>query len=317
MDTSAQTSRWQDLGSGITCIDAEYVSPGSACFYLLERDGEFAVIETGTYRSLELLRQCLQDKGIADAQLRYVIPTHVHLDHAGGAGTLMAHFDKAQLLVHPRGAPHLVDPSRLVASSVQVYGEQAFAEMYGEITPVPQGRVREIEDGATIALGDSMLEFRHLRGHADHHFCIWDALSQGWFTGDMFGSGYPALRFSAGDFVIPATTPTQFDPALFLSSVDVLAAYQPQRMYLTHFGELTYSSQVKGLLCRQIERYRDLALQHAGDLEGMLAAVEACTRDALASLDPPGGAEAFMDSVSMDVQLNVQGLAVWAARQAA
>ncbi|MEH6518081.1 MAG: MBL fold metallo-hydrolase [Halioglobus sp.] len=310
-------AKWQDLGHGITCIDADYFAPGIACFYLLERDGEFAVIETGTSSSLELLLQCFADKGIADQQLRYVIPTHVHLDHAGGAGTLMAHYESAQMLVHPKGAQHLIDPERLVSSSIEVYGEQSFRELYGEITPVPADRVTRMEDESVFSLGQSELEIRHTRGHADHHFCIWDVLSQSWFSGDMFGVSYASLRFDNGSFVLPATTPTQFNPDLYIESVNLLASYHPLHIYLTHYGALPYESTLTELLCAQIEAYRELGPQHRGDQEGMEDAVIQCIMDFLKPLRPPGGVEAFRGALAMDAKLNAQGLEVWAQREVA
>ncbi|MEP1472242.1 MAG: MBL fold metallo-hydrolase [Halieaceae bacterium] len=305
------TASWRDLDFGVTCIDAGYVEPGIACFYLLGRDDEYAVIETGTSHSIAALEQCLGEKGISDQQLRYVIPTHVHLDHAGGAGTIMARFPSAQLLVHPRGARHLIDPGRLVESSIQVYGEQAFHRMYGEITPVPVERVQKMADGDSVTLGNSVLEFRHTRGHADHHFCVWDALSQGWFSGDMFGISYSFLRFTGGNFVLPATTPTQFNPALFAQSVELLAQYQPKRMYLTHYGELPYDSKVKQLLLEQVASYQALASQYAQDHEALKSAVLDCTLDALRPLLSDDDANAYRDRLNMDADLNAQGLTIW------
>ena len=311
------TIPWRDLDFGVTCIDAGYIEPGIACFYLLGRDGEYAVIETGTSHSLAALEQCLSHKGISDQQLRYVIPTHVHLDHAGGAGTIMARFPAARLLVHPRGARHLVDPSRLVESSMQVYGEQAFHRMYGEITPIPVDRVREMEDGESVTLGNSVLEFRHTRGHADHHFCVWDAHSQGWFSGDMFGISYDFLRFADGDFVLPATTPTQFNPALFVESVELLARYQPQRMYLTHYGELSYDAKAKRLLLAQVSSYQEIAVEHAQNHDALKSAVLDCTLEALRPLLPEGDADRYRERLTMDAELNAQGLEIWWQKQAA
>lgn len=306
---------WLDLDHGVNCIDAGYIEPGIACFYLLGREGEYAVIETGTSHSLSSLEQCLAEKGIADEQLRYVIPTHVHLDHAGGAGTIMARFPAARLLVHPRGARHLIDPTRLVASSIDVYGEQAFHRMYGDITPIPVERVSEMGDGDKVTLGDSILEFRHTRGHADHHFCVWDETSRGWFSGDMFGISYTFLRLASGNFVLPATTPTQFDPALFVESVELLAHYHPQRMYLTHYGELPYDNLAKQSLLAQVAAYRDLAPAYAGDHEAMRSAVLQCTLDALQPLTSDGDVEAYRDRLAMDAELNAQGLAIWLQKQ--
>ena len=303
---------WRDLDHGITCLDAGYVDAGIACFYLLGRDNEFAVIETGTSHSLQTLQECLASKGIVEQQVRYVIPTHVHLDHAGGAGAMMAAFPEATLLVHPRGARHLIDPARLAASSKTVYGEQAFKRMYGEITPVPESRVRALEDGETVRLGESTLEFRHTRGHADHHFCIWDEGSGGWFTGDMFGISYGFLRLAEGNFVFPATTPTQFDPALFRESVELLASYSPQWMYLTHYGELAFTRGASELLLEQVETYAKLAPDFAGNHQAMKAALLDYTLSKLARFLPGGEKpEAFAEQLAWDMELNAQGLQVW------
>ena len=308
---------WLDLDFGVTCIDAGYIEPGIACFYLVGREGEYAVIETGTSHSLSSLEQCLAEKRIAEEQVRYVIPTHVHLDHAGGAGTIMARFPAARLLVHPRGARHLIDPTRLVASSIEVYGEQAFHRMYGDITPIAVERVREMGDGDKVMLGDSVLEFRHTRGHADHHFCVWDETSRGWFSGDMFGISYTFLRLASGNFVLPATTPTQFDPALFVESVELLERYHPQRMYLTHYGELPYDNSARQLLLDQVAAYRDLAPAYAGDHEAMRSAVLQHTLDALQPLTVDGDVDVYRDRLAMDAELNAQGLAIWLQKQAA
>jgi glyoxylase-like metal-dependent hydrolase (beta-lactamase superfamily II) len=166
----------------------------------------------------------LAEKQLAPEQVRYVIPTHVHLDHAGGAGSMMAAFPNAELLIHPRGARHMIDPERLIASAMEVYGEPKFRHLYGEILPIDPQRVVEMEDGESVNLGGRLLEFRHTRGHANHHFCVWDKTSRGWFSGDMFGISYPWCRFPRGDYVFPATTPTQFDPEDFLLPVTAPSA---------------------------------------------------------------------------------------------
>jgi len=138
----------RDLEFGITLIDAGYLRPGVACFYLLESAGECAVIDTGTSLSVPRLQQFMRERGLSAEQVRYVIPTHVHLDHAGGAGTMMAAFPEAELLIPPRGARHMADPERLVASSKEVYGDSEFERLYGEITPVETSRIREVQDGS-------------------------------------------------------------------------------------------------------------------------------------------------------------------------
>lgn len=309
----------QQLGHGITCIDANYIRPGLACFYLLEDDvhgeSEFALIETGTTHSLDNLLQVMKLRGIDASQIRYVIPTHVHLDHAGGAGAMMERFPSAQLLVHPRGARHMVDPARLVASSMEVYGEEKFHRLYGEILPVSAQRVVEMEDGQVIELGARKLLFRHTRGHADHHFCIWDEMSRGWFSGDMFGISYPWFRFEDGDFLLPATTPTQFDPGAYLESIDLLASFQPQRMYLTHYGEFPFCDQAAKLLGRQLAYYRDIAMARGVDRAGIEAALLGYSVELMGQYDPGAGEAECAQWLAFDVGLNAQGLEVWQQRQ--
>jgi len=306
----------EQLGFGITCIDANYIRPGMACFYLMEQDGACAIIETGTSHSVANLERVMAAKALAPEQVRYVIPTHVHLDHAGGAGAMMAAFPNAQLLIHPRGARHMADPGRLIASSQQVYGEERFRELYGEIQPIAEGRIRAMEDEETINLGERQLEIRHTRGHADHHFCVWDEMSGGWFSGDMFGISYPWFRFPGGDFLILTTTPTQFNPEANLASLELLASYQPQRVYLTHYGELVYTQNLTDALLRQLASYRELAPQHAGDQAGLERALSDYSLGLLREFDSSAAEAELRKLLAFDMDLNAQGLQVWLQRSA-
>lgn len=308
------TEYFDDIGNGITCIDAAYVEPGMACFYLLESDGDYAVIETGTSRSLHNLRALMAERAIRPEQIRYVVPTHVHLDHAGGAGAMMAAFPRAQLLIHPRGARHMADPGRLVAASRAVYGDALFDELYGEILPVPSSRMHEVADGELLYLGRRPLLFRHTEGHARHHFCLWDETSGGWFTGDMFGVCYSRFRFPGGDFVLPSTTPTQFDPAAYLESLALLDSYAPRCVYLTHYGVLDYDGEKSRRLAEQVEAYRSFA--SAEKLTGE-ALDEALAQDALArirEMDTRTPEDQLLRWLHFDLQLNAQGLRNWRER---
>ena len=299
------------LGFGITCIDADYVEQGTACFYLMQEGDECAVLETGTCHSVPVLEQLLLDRDIGVEQVRYVIPTHVHLDHAGGAGAMMDAFPAAQLLIHPRGARHLVDPQRLIAGATQVYGPELFRRLYGDIQPIDADRIRQMQDGERVSLAGRSLEFRHTRGHAEHHFCVWDEVSQGWFSGDMFGVSYAWCRFPGGDFVMPSTTPSQFDPEAYLASIQLLGSYAPQRLYLTHYGELEYSYEKAQLLAQQIEAYAKFAAADASD-EGRLA--QQLSDYAMTLVQQLGAHEdenALRARLGFDVQLNAQGLCVW------
>ncbi|MEH6593128.1 MAG: MBL fold metallo-hydrolase [Halioglobus sp.] len=305
---------YEELGQGISCIDANYGAFGRACFYLLEHAGECAVIETGTANSVENLLRCMADKSLEPNQVKYVIPTHVHLDHAGGAGLMMQTFAQASLVVHPKGARHLIDPSRLVASSIAVYGEETFQRLYGEVVPVAPHRVIEAEDNGVLDLGGRPLRLRFTPGHADHHFCVWDQHSRGWFSGDMFGLSYPEMRFETGNFVMASTTPNQFRPEAFIESVALLRSYSPERMYLTHYGELAYRDELAELLCQQVTDYQSFAPLYEGRIEALAKHIADYTLARLSSLGPPEGVEACRSVVEGDANLNAQGLAVWLDR---
>ena len=209
----------------------------------------------------------------------------------------------------------MVDPERLIASSQQVYGPARFRQLYGDVLPVERARVREIEDGEVVKLSGRALEFRHTRGHANHHFCIWDETSRGWFSGDMFGISYPWFRFTDSDFLIPATTPTQFDPQAYLASLELLGSYRPQRVYLTHYGEFAYSSESAALLGRQVARYAELALQLQDDTDVIEQALSDYSLGLLRNFDSVTAQEKLRDLLAFDMGLNAQGLQVWLQRR--
>lgn len=305
---------YKALGFGITCIDAAYVQEGMACLYLIEEGAECAVVETGTCHSVPALEKLLDERGISAEQVRYIIPTHVHLDHAGGAGAMMAAFPQAQLLIHPRGARHMVDPERLIAGATEVYGEELFRTLYGLIRAVDPARIRQMQDGETVSLAGRKLEFRHTRGHAEHHFCIWDEVSRGWFSGDMFGVSYPWCRLSGGDFVMPSTTPSQFDPEAYRASLELLNGYAPQRMYLTHYGELTYSLEKAHFLAQQIDAYCAFATTDVGDDPSLQQCLTDYSMNYLRQLGAQGDEAELRARLAFDMQLNAQGLHVWKKR---
>jgi glyoxylase-like metal-dependent hydrolase (beta-lactamase superfamily II) len=305
MSAVANPQPFRTVGPDIYCIDADYVAPGLACFYLVGDGDQYALVETGTARSLPNLRTTLAALDIAPGQLRYIVPTHVHLDHAGAAGLYLREFPAAELLVHPRGARHLIDPGKLCASALAVYGEETFRRLYGEIVPAPAERVRTLADGEAFQLGRRRFEAVHLRGHAEHHFCLWDERSRGWFSGDMFGISYEFLRLPDGAFVLPATTPTQFDPAAYRASVRRLAERDPDWLFLTHYSALRFEPGQVELLCDQLSGYEALPTGREEELE---PALRACTENALRSLTDPATASDLSDRLHMDLALNAQGV---------
>jgi len=168
-----------DYSHQVSCIDTEQVRAGQACCYLLGSGDQYAFIDCGTSLSVPGIKAVLAARGIGLGQIAYVMPTHVHLDHAGGAGLLMRECPNAKLVVHPRGAKHLIDPTALIAGATGVYGPEQMAAMYGEIVPIEAARVIVADDGFQLDFNGRALLFIDAPGHARHHYAIWDAQSHG------------------------------------------------------------------------------------------------------------------------------------------
>jgi glyoxylase-like metal-dependent hydrolase (beta-lactamase superfamily II) len=220
----------------VTTIDCNYLMPQVAAAYLLHCGDRACFIDNNTNHAVPALLSALAQSGYKSEQVEYIIITHVHLDHAGGTGLLLRHCPNAKVVAHPRAAPHVIDPSRLVQSAQQVYGEMQFRQLYGEIVPVPEERVIIPTDGETLLVGDTELTFIYTRGHANHHFVIVDRKTKSVFTGDSFGLAYPLFQGGAYPFLFPSTSPTDFDPNEARISYDKILRCGATQAYLTHFG---------------------------------------------------------------------------------
>ncbi|MGH8446522.1 MAG: MBL fold metallo-hydrolase [Solimonas sp.] len=304
---------------GILCIDTQQERAQMACCYLIERGDDLAFVEAGTSPGVPALLALLAARGLARERVRYVIPTHVHLDHAGGAGLLMRELPNAKLVVHARGARHLIDPSKLIAGASAVYGTEAVRRMYGEIVPVPEARVIVADDGLRLPLGDGELEFVDTPGHARHHFCVWDTASRGFFTGDTFGLSYREFDTAAGPFIMPTTTPVQFEPEAWRRTLERLMSYAPEAMYLTHYGGVGDVPRLAQELRQGIARYELIATELADAQDRHAQLVRALTADVLAALHGHGCElpdAAIRRLLANDLELNAQGLGVWLDHQA-
>jgi len=316
----AKNTRYQDLGFGISCVDVQLQRPGLASCYLLRSGDEAAFIDCGTSNSIPYLLEVLRRSDLEIEQLRYVIPTHVHLDHAGGAGRLMAACPNAQLIVHPRGARHMIDPAQLQSAALAVYGEERFSRMFGGLEAIAAERVVEAPDGFELDFNGRMLRFLDTQGHARHHNCIVDEASHGCFTGDTFGVSYHELNLGRNRFIFPPTTPTQFDPDAWLASIDRLMALKPERMYLTHYGcheEPDYLARELKLNIREYAEIAEEFANHPNRLERLSVALLEQARNFL--LDQQCGEEPeVIDALlSGDMRLNAQGLDYWLSHRAA
>jgi len=312
---------YADLGQHITRIDTGLMREGLAACYLLQGGDEYAIIETGTDNTVPIILALLEQRGIEREQVKFVILTHVHLDHAGGVGGLMQALPVATLLIHPRGARHMIDPSKLKAGATAVYGEDAFAKTYGDVIPVQADRVREMNEGDHVLVGDRRLDFYDTPGHARHHFCVFDSLSCGIFTGDTFGLSYPPLTTEKGPFILPTTTPVQFDPEALKASIRKLLALNPKRMFLTHYGAMDAPQAPAERLLAMVDDYVMLAKKAAPGGEATLlqrleSAMQAYIFDKARDHGVSLSDEALQDALGFDINLNSQGLMVWLGQQA-
>jgi glyoxylase-like metal-dependent hydrolase (beta-lactamase superfamily II) len=305
------------VGNGVYRIDTEYLRPGLAASHLVVDDGRAAFVDTGAAPAHPRLMHALTELDLAPDQVDYVFLTHVHLDHAGGAGQLMRSLPRARAVVHPRGAPHMVDPAKLIAGTVAVYGDTMYRELYGEIVPVAAERVVVANDGDRIVLGSRTFELLDTPGHARHHYCAHDLDHDDIFSGDTFGISYRDFDTAAGAFIFPTTTPVQFDPAALHSSLDRLMARRPRRMVLTHFGPVGDLDRLSRDLHADIDQFVAVAMRHAGvpDRADRIAEdVFAYLSSRLDSHGFAGDEELRHQLLDPDVDLNTQGLEVWLAR---
>ncbi|MGH8495971.1 MAG: MBL fold metallo-hydrolase [Gammaproteobacteria bacterium] len=311
---------YTDLEHGITAIDTGYLRPRMAASHLLVDSGRAAFVDTGTSHSLPRLLGALERAGLARAAVDYVFLTHVHLDHAGGAGTLMQALPEATAIVHPRGARHLVDPEKLVAGTKAVYGEKRYKELYGVLTPIPRARIHTVEDRDRLWLGNRELELIHTEGHARHHYCIADAMSRGIFTGDSFGVSYREFDTARGAFIFPTTTPVHFDPVAAHASIGRIVAYEPRACYLTHYSEVTGVYRLARDLHECLDAFVDMAERFAGAADRQARMTAAMYDFLSARLDEhgfEGDAVLRHAQLDADIELNVQGLEFWLDKQVA
>ena len=308
------TSLYQRLQDGISVVDTGFVRPRFDASYLLIESGRAAFVETGPNSAVPRLLAALEAHGLERDAVDYVIPTHIHLDHAGGAGLLMSELPRAKLVIHPRGARHMADPSVLVDGARAVYGREVADRDYGELVPVPQERIVTTEDGMVIELGGRPLRFADTPGHARHHNCIWDETTRGWFTGDTFGIAYPDLYTSTGPYMLPATAPVQFDPPALHETVERLLAQRPDVMYLTHYGAVRDAERLAVQFLAQVDAMADAARSLA-NAPNRHEALKLAFRDIyVAELRRSGSTlpdERLHELLAPDVQLNSLGLGTW------
>ncbi len=271
------------LGEQIHLVDTEMGGyEGITAAYLIRSDRP-ALVETGAARSASLLVQQLAALGIGSRDLATIVVTHIHLDHAGGVGDLAAAFPEAEIVVHERGARHLVDPSRLLASARTVFGD-VLDRVFGELLPTPAERIRALGETGEVDLGGGRsLTSTYSPGHASHHVGLLDSA-----TGDLFVGDAAGIYVPEADLVRPATPPPDFDLELSLSSLDAFRALQPTRLLFSHFGPTTDVDTVLARSAEELEVWVEAARgtrQDGLDLDHAVAAVRERTGHRYAALE--------------------------------
>lgn len=312
--------------NGIVAFDSGYVRTTLAAIHLIVGNGRAAFVDTGTNDSLPRALEALKLVGLTAEAVDYVLLTHIHLDHAGGAGAMMQAFPNARLVVHPRGARHMASPDKLFAGVCAVYGEDNARRLYGELLPIAPERIIEAQHEQVLDLGGRPIRCLDTPGHARHHLCFVDEQTKGIFTGDMFGIAYPQMPGREGEpFLFPATTPVQFEPDAMHASIDLLLSCQPAAMYLTHYARVGNGAAHIAALAQGLHRRVDDlvacalrarttpagALRHAEIHAALTQYLLDEARDAGVTL----GEADMLDLWETDLELDAQGLGVWLEQQ--
>ncbi len=300
---------------GIYAFDSGYIRPQLTAIHLIVENGRVAVVDTANNAALPHALDAVRQLGLTPASVAYVFLTHVHLDHAGGAGAMMQAFPEARLVVHPRGARHMAEPAKLFAAVQAVYGEAEARHLYGDPIPVSPERILSAGEGYSLDLGGRTLICLETPGHARHHLALHDTRSGCLFTGDIFGLSFRELDVDGRPSIIPTTTPTQFEPEVMHESVERILACQPEALYLTHFSQIEDIPRLGADLHRLIDAHVAVAEREreAGPERGarILAGLWALMETEAARQGWPLPADQWRAVLESDIELNAQGLDYW------
>jgi glyoxylase-like metal-dependent hydrolase (beta-lactamase superfamily II) len=290
--------------SGLTGIDTRMAGRTKVTSAYLVSAHEPALVETGPTTSSDAVVAGLESLGLGPEDLAHIVVTHIHLDHAGGVGRLAARFPQATVWVHERGARHLVDPTKLVASAARVYGERRMHELFGPVDAVPQQRVRSIDDGDSVALGDRKLEVMYTPGHASHHVSLVDSQTGALFTGDALGIHLPDVRV-----LRPATPPPDVDVEAGVESIERIRKRAETFLMFSHFGAVREVDELCDLAAKRLRAWADIvrdAMDETDDMERITEVLS--SRTAKEFDEAPPGADIERYEVLSGMKMNAAGL---------
>ncbi|GHU32236.1 MBL fold metallo-hydrolase [Betaproteobacteria bacterium] len=301
---------------GVVAVDSGYGDRSRlAAVHLVVDNGRVAVIDTATNASLPHILAMLARLNIPPEAVDWVILTHLHLDHAGGAGSMMCALPRAQLVAHPLGRRYLVEPTLLWERSVELYGAERTFRFYGCLIPVDGSRIVDAWDGQELSLGERTLRLLAAPGHSRDHIVVWDEVAQAFFTGDAFGVSYRELDADGREFIFPSTSPHQFEPDDMLATIERMLAFCPQAMYLSRFGRVREVARLGVDLYRLIHAH--IAVAQAARGEGVarhvdiLSGLEQLVREECARQQWGLDEEAALELLRLDLAFNAQGLGMW------
>ena len=315
---NSQSASITKLNDGIIAIDTEYARPLQDASHLIDAGGKAAFVDTGTNDSVPLLLDALEQQDLSAADVDYVFLTHIHLDHAGGAGLLMQELPSARCVIHPRGVRHMIDPTKLIAGTEAVYGRERTREIYGDILPIDEQRIDVADDGQWFELNGRGMQSIFTEGHAKHHYVLNDPVSMGVFTGDSFGVSYRETDTANGAIIFPTSTPIDFDPDEAHKSIDRIMACKPDQVYLTHYSKVDDLQRLAADMHDCIDDYVAMALanEQASDRQAALRkAMFEYMCERLEAHGFKGDRDAIRSIMQIDVELNAQGLDVWLNRR--
>lgn len=298
-----------DIGGNIFQLDLMYDGiPEVSSAYII-KDKQNAIIETGASHSIPQILKALDLLEISREDVDWIIVTHIHLDHSGGAGHLLHYLPNAKIIVHPRGARHLIDPTKLIASAKEVY-KDSFERIYHPILPVPEEKVVIVTDGMRLGLNSREFLFIDSPGHAKHHLTVYDSKTKGIFCGDAVGMALAPLARMGIEYFVPFTTPTQFNPNVMMGTLSRLANFQPDRLYFTHFGYNDHAQAVIERMKEIIPKYTEIArsaYEQEPTQQAILDALRQYHYGELRGLGVPESHSIF-EILETEWELNAQGL---------
>ncbi|WP_077324254.1 MBL fold metallo-hydrolase [Virgibacillus siamensis] len=277
--------------------------------YVIDEE-ELTLIETGPSPSVKYIKKGLHALGFTLDQVKYIIVTHIHLDHAGGAGLFIKECPNATVIVHPRGSRHLANPKALAAGARAVYGD-SFSELFDPIVPIPEDRLVEKTEGDTLKIGpECTLEFLDTPGHAKHHFSIVDPISNGIFTGDTVGIRYKQLANEGIDFFLPSTSPNHFDPEAMQESIERIRALHVDRIYYGHFGKTERADTALSQVSEWLDVFMQISQEVKAEGKGYDVLADRLlqrVKDYLAGLGVPSDHDVFV-IINLDMQVSALGI---------